>query len=160
MDTDVLHAADRIGQMLADDRMAEPEMDHIPEKLIKGSVFFQKLPVKPGDLIVLTVAVVVSELGVGELIPGQEHGSAAAAHEDGAGIADHPEAQVQDLGINGVPFLTAQPAALDVGSVCIVPAVVFVVLLIVGVEIIHGEAVMAGQEIDAGVVACIVPLVI
>ena len=41
-----------------------------------------------------------------------------------------------------------------------VPAVCLVVFLVVGIEIIHGKTIVAGKEIDAGIVSCIVVIVI
>ena len=57
-------------------------------------IFFNHSPVEPGNLIVLAVAVVVAILRVAEFISGEEHRRAAAAHEHGTGVPDHPVAEL------------------------------------------------------------------
>src|SRR5699024_9628403 len=146
-------SADGLGQLFADDGVFQAVMDHETEKFVQIPILFQQIPVQPGDLIILAVAVVVAVLRVPEFVAGRKHGGAPAAHEDGAGIADHAATQVQNLRIIGRSFLAAVPAAVVVGSVGIVPAVVFVVLFIISVEIVKGKPVVAGDEIYTGIVS-------
>ena len=51
----------------------------------------------------------------------------------------------------GGSFGAAVPAPVVVGAVRIVPAVFFVVFLVVGIEIVQCKAVMAGKEIHTGI---------
>ena len=104
----------------------------------------------------MAVTVVISELRVSELIPGKKHGRSPAAHQNGTGIADHAVTEFQNLRILRLTFRAAVPAPVVVGSIGIVPAIAFVVLFIIGIEVIQREAVMTGQEIHAGIVTGIV----
>ena len=85
------HAADRIRQLSADYGVFVAVVYDKTEEFKQFPVLFQKAPVQSGDLIVLAVAVVVAELGIAEFIACQKHGSPAAAHKYGTGIAYHAE---------------------------------------------------------------------
>ena len=110
-------------------------------------IFLKKMPVDPGSFVILTVSVVISVFGVSEFVTCKEHRSSTAGHENCTGIADHAEAERKNFRVGGVTFFTTVPAAVVVGTVSIVPAVCFVVFLIVGIKIIHGEAIVAGKEL-------------
>ena len=131
--------------------MGPAEGDHVPEKAQLLPVLLQQRPVQPGGDVVLTVGVVVAELGVAELVPGQEHGDAPAAHEQGEGAAHHPPAQGVDGRVGRGALRAAVPAVVVVCPVGVVPAVFQVVLLVVGEEVPQGEAVVAGDEVHRGV---------
>ena len=88
-----LHAADSVGQLPADHLMFLAVGDHEFKELEEIPVLFQKAPVQPGDFVVLAVCVVVAEFRVAELVAGEEHGRSPAAHQHGAGVADHPVAE-------------------------------------------------------------------
>ena len=62
-----------------------------------------------------------------------------------------PCPQGQDVGVVGRAFGAAIPAVVVVGAVFVILAVGFVVFVVVADEIFEREAVMAGDEIDAGV---------
>ena len=137
-----------------------PEVDHKFKKFKQLPVFLKQTPVQPRDLVVLAVRIVVAELGVAELVPCQEHGRSPAAHKHCTGVAYHPEAQLQHLPVAGASLHAAVPAAVVVGAVLIVPAILLIVLHIVGVQIIQCKTVMAGEEIHTGIVACIIIVVV
>ena len=48
-----------------------PKLYHIAEELEHILILFQQAPVQPGDEIILTVSIVIAELGVTEFIPGK-----------------------------------------------------------------------------------------
>ena len=91
---DRIHATDGIRQLFADDRVAFAEPDHVLEKGEEFLIFCKQAPVEPGNLIVLAVAVVVAKFCAAEFISGEEHRRAAAAHEHGTGVPDHPVAEL------------------------------------------------------------------
>ena len=68
---------------------------------------------------------------------------------DGQEILDLPVPQLLDCRIVGRTFDAAVPAAIVVGAVAVVLAVRFIVLLVVGDEIVEREAIVAGDEVDA-----------
>ena len=154
------HAADGIRQQLAYDRMHMPVPNHKFEKFKQFPVLIKETPVQPGGFVVLAIRVVVAVLGIAEFIPRQEHGRSAAAHQHGTGIADHPETEAEDFGVVGISFGAAVPAPVVVGAVRIVPAVFFVVFLVVGIEIVQCKAVMAGKEIHTGIIPGVIIVVI
>ena len=65
-------------------------------------------------------------------------------------IALLPLAQLVDLGIVGRPFDAVIPRMVVGMAVAVVFAVRLVVLVVVGDEVVEVEAVMRGDEIDAG----------
>jgi hypothetical protein len=58
-------------QGLAQDQQALGELGEVP------LVLADRLPVDPGDLVVLAIGVVVALLGAGELVAGEQHRRAA-----------------------------------------------------------------------------------
>ena len=151
----VCSACDHIGQAAgcgfqwtADHGMFFPESDHVLVEPEKIPVETHIIPVQPGYVVVLTVTIVIPVLGVSEFVTGQDHRRAAAAHQDRDGIAHHLEAKVLDHGIVCRTLHPAVPAAVVIGTVCIVPAVCLIVLMIVGEKVVEGKAVMAGDKID------------
>ena len=90
---------------------------------------------------------------VAEFVAGEEHGCSTAAHEHGTGVLDHAEAQRQNVRIVRFAFRAAVPAVVVIEAVGIVPAVGFIVLYIIAVQVVQGESVVAGQEIDGCVAA-------
>ena len=143
----------------ADDGVLFAEGDHVPVKIEEVLVEAQIIPVEPGDLIVLTVAVVIAVLGIPEFIPRIDHGSPPAAHQDCDGIAHHFKAEGPDHGIVRRTLDPAVPAAVVISAVHIVPAVCFVVFVVVGKQVVKREAVVAGDEIDGGAETVITVLI-
>ena len=121
-------------------------------------IFFKKSPVQPGNLIVLTIAVVIAVFCISKFISCKKHGSSSAAQKNGAGVSDHAVTERKNFRIIRFPFCAAVPASVVIGSVCIIPSVVFIVLVIIGVEIIQSKAIVAGKKIDAGVISGIISL--
>ena len=133
-------------------RMCFSECRHIFAEFEVRSVFLQIFPVQPRNLIVLTVGIVIAELGIQKLIAGKEHRRSAAAHQHGKGIHCQPPAQRENPFICRIPFRTAVPAAIIVTSIRIAPAVGLIMLFVVGIQIPKSKAVMTGQEIHGRIV--------
>ena len=90
----------------------------------------------------------------------QDIGFRSAGHQYSTGISYHAEAEGKHFGVGGIALFSTVPAAVIVGTVGVIPAVCFVVFFIVGIKIIHGEAIVAGKEIDTGIVSCIIVIMI
>ncbi len=155
-----IHTAHGVREALADNRMLHPVTDHKFEQLKQIPVLFKHTPVQPGDLIVLTISVIVSILCVSELIARQKHGRAPAAQKNDTGISYHAVSKSQHLGIICLSFCAAVPAAVVVRSVRVVPAIYFIVLIVVRIQIIERKTVMTGQEINARIVPGIIPFIV
>ena len=97
---------------------------------------------------------------VSEFITCKEHRGSAAGHQYSTGISYHAEAEGKHFGVGGIALFSTVPAAVIVGTVGVIPAVCFIVFFIVGIKIIHGEAIVAGKEIDTGIVSCIIVIMI
>ena len=107
------------------------------------------LPIDPGDLVVLAVCVVVAALRARELVARQEHrrarGTGAAWR---ACCASGGSAALVMLGVVR-RSLDAVIVGQVVGvAVAVVLAVGLVVLVVVGDEIVEGEAVVSRDEVD------------
>ena len=107
-------------------------------------------PVHPGELVVLAVGVVVALLGAAVLVAHQQHRHALADDQRRHREAPHPVAQREDRRVVGRALDAAVPRAVVVVAVAVVLAVRLVVLLVVGVEVGEREAVVRGDEVDAG----------
>ena len=106
-------------------------------------------PIVPGDLVVLAVGIVVPQLGPPQLIPAEQHRSAEGEKQSGEKIFHLTVADLDDLGIIGLPLDTVVGAVVLVVPVLVVLAVGLVVLLAVGHQIVEGESVVGGDKVDA-----------
>ena len=148
-------AAARIFGAIAQGRMFLAQGDQLLDEMEQALVFGQIIPVEPADGIVLAVGIVVAVLRIAEFVACQEHRCAAAAEEDGQGIADETVSQAVDFRVVGFAFGAAVPAVVVVFAVRIAPAIGLVVFFVVAVEVVQGETVMAGDEVDRGVFAAV-----
>ena len=112
-------------------------------------MLLQQRPVEPTGFVVLAVGVVVAALGAPHFVAHHDHRHAQRQQGDGQKVLHLAVAQAFDRGIVGRAFDTAIPASVVVGAIAVVFAVRLVVLLVVGDQVIQGEAVVAGDEVDA-----------
>ena len=105
-------------------------------------------PVDPRDLVVLAVGVVVAALGAAALVAGGDHrdavGQAQRRHHVGRLATSYGDQRV----VVGLALVPEVPGPVVVGAVAVVLAVGLVVLLLVGHQVAHGEAVVGGHEVD------------
>ncbi len=107
-------------------------------------------PVEPGDLVVLAVGVVVAALRAADLVAAEQHRHALRQQQRGQQVALLACPQREHLGVVGRSLDAAVPRAVVVLAVAVVLAVGLVVLLVVGDEVAQREAVVRGDEVDAG----------
>ena len=107
------------------------------------------LPVQPTDAVVLAVGVIVAPLGASQFVAGQNHRHPSRQQQEGREIADLPVPQRLDPGIRHRPFMTAVPAQVVRIPVTILFAIGQVMFFLVTDQVGQGEAVVAGDEIDA-----------
>src|SRR5215813_2057907 len=60
------------------------EGNHLFEEIEDIPIRLESVPVQPADLVILVVRIVVSELGVQELVTGPEHGDAVRSEKAGS----------------------------------------------------------------------------
>ena len=143
----------------SDNHVLFPQPGYGADKLMEIFMLFQVIPVEPGDLIVLTVGIVVALLRVQELVSGQNHGHAPAEEEDRHGVLRQLFPEGKDTRIFGFSLGAAVPAAVVIGPVRIVPAVGFIMLSPVGIQVMKGKAVVAGDKVYGSVVASVVRVI-
>src|SRR5262249_16851638 len=95
--------------------------------------------------------IVISILGLPGLVACQEHRHPLRQEESGQEVPRLPSAQIPYGRIVRSAFGAAVPAQVVVFAVLVVLAVGFVVLSIVAYQVTKGEAVVAGDKIDAGI---------
>ena len=132
-------------------RLLVPQLDQPPRELEQRLPPLVEVPVQPGELVVLAVGVVVALLGAADLVAGEQHRHALRDEQRGEEVALLPLAQRVDLRVVGLALDAAVPGVVVVGAVPVVLAVRLVVLLVVGDQVVQGEAVVGGDEVDAGV---------
>ncbi len=111
----------------------------------------QVTPIKPTDLIILAVGVVVSALRSPHLIPHQQHRRSLGHEQDRQHILDLAQAQVIHVLISGRPFHPAVPTKVIICSIAVVLSVGLIVFVIVGNQVIERESIVAGNKVDATV---------
>ncbi len=80
MDTDLRKVADGGFCSLSDNRISFAERNHIAEKVVYFPIFFQPIPVQPGNLVILAICIVIAKLRITEFISGIKHRRTSAAH--------------------------------------------------------------------------------
>ena len=128
----------------------QPPRDQQAHEAMDVGMLLQQRPVEPVGLVVVAVGVVVAALRAAHLVAHQDHRHAEREQRHGEEVLHLAVAQPLDRGIVGRPLDAAVPAAIVVGAVAVVLAVGLVVLRVVGDEIVQREAVVAGDEVDAG----------
>src|SRR5262249_47919340 len=108
----------------------------------------EQRPVKPTDLVVLTVRVIVAALCAPHFIAHYYHGHPDRKHGDSQEVLDLAVPQFLHCRIIGGALCAAIPASIIIGSIAVVFAVFLIVLVIVGDQVVESEAVMARYEID------------
>ena len=140
-------------------RVAPPECDQAPRELEQRGSLGARGPVEPGELVVLTVRVVVAALGAVDLVTAEQHGHALGQQQRGEPVALLALAEAPDGGILGLAFHAAIPGAIVRLAVLVALPVRVVVLVVVRHQIVQREAVVGGHEIDARVGLAAVALV-
>ena len=113
-------------------------------------VFSESFPVYPGDLAVLTIAVIIALLRPAKLIACQQHRRAVREEERGEEVALLPLAGGNDIRVFRRPLFAVVIRPVIVMSVVIIFPVIGVMFLVVRYQVVQREAVMRGDKIDAG----------
>ena len=134
----------------AQDRVVAAQPHHRAGELEERLLVLAEVPVDPRDLVVLAVGVVVALLGAAELVAVADHRHALAEQDRGEEVADLAVAQREDPAVLRRALGAAVPGAVVVVTVVVALAVGLVVLLVVRDEVVEGEAVVRGNEVDRG----------
>src|SRR4030095_6376680 len=130
--------------------IVQAQPDELAGKLELAEGGTRKRPVLPGNLVVLAVGGVVALRLPPRLVSREEHGNALGEEEGGEKVPDLPFAERLHGGIVGGALRATVPGGIVVGTIAVLFAVGFVVLSVVGDEVGEGEAVVSGDEVDAG----------
>ncbi len=107
-------------------------------------------PVQPGDWVILAVGVVVARLRPPQFVPALKHRHALCESQRRQHRALQTDTLAQDDRIVTFAFFAAVAGKVVTVSVAVILAVEFVVLVAVAHEIAQGEAVVRGNEVQAG----------
>ena len=108
-------------------------------------------PVVPGHLVVLAVAVVVAVLRAPDLVAAEQHRHALRQQQRREEVALLARAQRETRACLVGALDAAVPGAVVAFAVAVVLAVRLVVLVVVRHQVAQREAVVRGDEVDAGV---------
>ena len=120
----------------ADNRMTFSKCNALLYEIEQILVFLKIIPVKPGYFIIVAVRIIIAVLGIRKFIPGQKHCRASGTKKYCKSILLHSSSKLTNLLILRRSFLSAIPGIVVVGSVRILPAVRFVMFVIVAVKIV------------------------
>src|SRR5262245_6314151 len=117
----------------------------------KLNLLLVTFPIKPTDLVVLTISVVVTVLGPTPFISAAEHRHALRKKQRREKITALTIAQRIDLRVIGRTFHAAIPRLIIVVAVAVVVLVRLVVLVVVADQIAQCESIMSCDKVDARV---------
>src|SRR5580704_12677439 len=130
--------------------MRLPKRDHAFEETENVLIGPELAPVQPSRLVVLVVRVVIAELRVKEFVSGPEHRGSVREHQKAEEIFDLLPAKPQHRRRRPfVPFGTAVPTVVFVGTVLVVIAICPVALVVIRDEIVQSEAIVRSYVIHA-----------
>src|SRR5436305_3235643 len=129
--------------------MVPTERNHVFEEPEQPLILLYQLPIEPTDLVVLAICVVVSLLCPPDFISTHEHGHAPRDEQNRRKVLDLPLAQRLNVGIARCSLDATIPAQVIVDAVPVILTIGLVVFVIVGNQVIQGEAIVTGDEIDA-----------
>src|SRR6266699_7077337 len=127
------------------------ELYQFSSELKKLILLFVTLPVKPTDVVVLTIGVVGAVLCPTPLIPSAEHRHALGKKQCREKIATLPIAQHVNLRVIGRTFDAAIPRLIIIVAVAVLVAIQLVVFFVVADQVVQGESIMGCHEVGARV---------
>src|SRR5262245_13991415 len=133
-----------------EDRVTSPGLRCPADEIQELLAAVIEVPVEPGEFIVLAIGVVVTFLRMAQLVAGEKHRNTLREKQRREEIPLLPLAQGEDICVVGRSLGTAVPGVVVVGPVFVVLPIGFIVLVVVADEILEREAIMAGDEVDAG----------
>ena len=132
---DRIHAADGIrAAVLWITVMLLAECDHKFEEFKEILVFVEHTPVEPGRSCCPDSSCCCFRIWYFQIHRRQRNIGVPRLHiRTAQAFADHAAAKCENFRIIGFTFGTTVPAAVVIGTVCVVPAVCFIVLVIVSI---------------------------
>src|SRR5690242_1825146 len=97
--------------------MSSAKRNHSSSESMDILVLIKQSPIKPADLVVLAVGIVVASLASTELIATKQHRNPARDEECHQEILDHAITHALDCRILARAFYPAIVAVVDVGSI-------------------------------------------
>ena len=128
-------------------RMLKPQMDQLRYEFEQVLLILVQIPVRPGDRIVLAVGVVVALLGARHFVAAADHRNALAEQQRGEHVAHLLLTKLVNILDGRRTFDTAVPRTIVAFTVPVALAVGLIMLLVVAHQIVHGEAVVRGDEV-------------
>ncbi len=128
-------------------RMFQSQMNQLRHEFEQILLVLVQIPVRPRNRIVLAVSVVVALLGARHLVASANHRNALAEQQCGEHVAHLLLPQLVDVLDGGRTFNTAVPGTIVTFAVPVAFAVGFVVFFVIAHQIVHGEAVVRGDEV-------------
>ncbi len=125
------------------------QCDCLLKEIEEVTVFLHEGPVEPGDGVILTVRVVIALLRSAHFVASDEHRHALGEQKQRREVANLLLAEAVDVWIVALPLPAAVPAQVVIDPVTVSLTIRFVVLTVVGHQVVEGEAVMGGDKIDA-----------
>ena len=107
-------------------------------------------PIDPGNIIVLTIGIVVSPLRAAEFVASQDHWRSLGEQKRPEQIPLLPLAQLHDLRIMRRTFDAMIPRVIVRVAVAVLFSICHILLVVIGDQIVERKSVMSGDKIYAG----------
>src|SRR5512145_213400 len=130
-------------------RMALSQRKKSSRKLSQRPGVRVELPVDPGELAVVTVSIVVAELGASHFVAGHKERHTLREQQRREEVTFLLISQIPYRNLIGGALHAAVPAAVVVRAVAVAFQIGFVTLTLVAHEVVQSEAVVRGHEVDA-----------
>src|SRR5215469_415811 len=134
----------------AQDRIFVAQRRQLLHKPPQRRAFILGAPIDPADLVVLAIGVIVALLRPTKLVAGEQHWCSLRQQQGGEEIPHLASPQRAHLFVLGRALDSTIPRTVVGVPIPIFLAVRLVVTIVVGDEVIEREAVMGGDEVDAG----------
>src|SRR5215207_50475 len=128
----------------AEDRLLGANTDQPPHERMKVVIPCRERPVRPAEIIVLAVGIVVATLSTADFIAAEKHRRALGQEKGGQKVPLLPGADGEDLRVGRRTLMAVIAGDVVVGTVSIVLPIHPIVFVVVGDEVTQGEAVMRG----------------
>src|SRR5262245_30031687 len=126
-----------------------PQMYERTHEVTPRLPLLSQLPVKPGQLVILAIRIVIALLTMAEIIASEEHRHPLRQQQGGHEVAHLlPTQGLNDRIISGA-FNATVPAIVVIGPILVILAIRFIVFVVITDQVVEREAVVAGNKIDA-----------
>ena len=124
------------------------ESDHCLYKFQKTLILFEPLPIDPAYGIVLTISIIISILGITDLISSIDHRNTLAEQYHEKSISKLLFSKLPNIHLTCRTFYSTVPGIIIAAAILIVLIVSLIMTIIISHHIIQGKSILTGHIVD------------